>query len=83
MIAAICLTIGLIALTACTASPDKSVQTPFAIPTWVTPVMEISEPKRPEAPAFALMSATGKTVSLGELLDGRDAAVIIFYRGFF
>ena len=81
MIIAIGLTIGLIVLAACTDSPNKSVPTPFAIPTWVTPVVEISEPKGPEAPDFALLSATGKTVSLGDVLDGRDAAVIIFYRG--
>ena len=35
------------------------------------------------APAFTLPAADGTTVSLSALLDNRDAAVLVFYRGFF
>ena len=35
------------------------------------------------APAFTLPAADGTSVSLGDLLEGRAAAVLVFYRGFF
>ena len=35
------------------------------------------------APAFTLPAADGTSVSLSDLLDGRAAAVLVFYRGFF
>ncbi|MFQ6026731.1 MAG: hypothetical protein ACE5Q6_04355 [Dehalococcoidia bacterium] len=35
------------------------------------------------APDFALPNARGQTVNLGQLLEGQDALVLVFYRGFF
>ena len=35
------------------------------------------------APAFTLPAADGTFVSLGDLLEDRAAAVLVFYRGFF
>ena len=35
------------------------------------------------APAFELAAGGGGTVSLAELLDGKRAAVLVFYRGLF
>ena len=35
------------------------------------------------APAFTLPAADGEPVSLDDLLEGRAAAVLVFYRGFF
>lgn len=35
------------------------------------------------APAFTLPAADGTSVSLGDLLEDRAAAVLVFYRGFF
>lgn len=35
------------------------------------------------APDFNLPAARGSTASLDDLLANRDAAVIVFYRGFF
>lgn len=40
-------------------------------------------PEVPLAPEFTLTSAAGVSVSLVDLLRGRDAAVVVFYRGFF
>ena len=42
---------------------------------------EASEGKA--APDFSLPASTGTFVSLSQLLSGRDAAVLVFYRGFF
>ena len=35
------------------------------------------------APAFELAAGAGGAVSLAELLDGKRAAVLVFYRGLF
>ena len=35
------------------------------------------------APAFELPAARGGMMSLSQLLDGRKAAALVFYRGFF
>lgn len=68
-------------------APDPT-STPFAIdagptasPTAV-PVPEVVEIQDHLAPAFTLTSAAGVSVSLVDLLEGREAAVIVFYRGF-
>ncbi len=55
----------------------------FGTPVSVTPTVEASVPESALAPDFTLASATGESVSLGDLLDGREAVVIVFYRGFF
>ncbi len=36
-----------------------------------------------KAPSFELPEARGGTVSLSQLLEARDAAALVFYRGFF
>jgi hypothetical protein len=76
------------------AIPDAT-STPTAADTGVssqavsTPVVDASfpdepiDPDGPLAPDFTLTSATGQPVSLADLLEGRDATVIVFYRGFF
>ena len=40
-------------------------------------------PESLRAPGFSLPSAYGGTVSLSGLLDGKDGAALVFYRGFF
>ena len=40
-------------------------------------------PESLRAPEFSLPSADGGTVSLSGLLDGKDGAALVFYRGFF
>lgn len=40
-------------------------------------------PQPLRAPEFSLQSADGSTVSLSALLDGREGAALVFYRGFF
>ena len=54
---------------------------PTASPTAVV-VPEAVEVQDHLAPAFTLTSAAGVSVSLADLLEGREAAVIVFYRGF-
>ena len=44
---------------------------------------ERSAPTQPMAPDFSLPSAFGNTVTLDDLLEGSNAAVLVFYRGFF
>ena len=36
-----------------------------------------------KAPSFELPEARGGTLSLSQILEGRDAAALVFYRGFF
>ncbi len=36
-----------------------------------------------KAPSFELPEARGGTMSLAQLLEGREAAALVFYRGFF
>lgn len=36
-----------------------------------------------KAPSFELPEARGGMLSLSQLLEGRDAAALVFYRGFF
>ena len=36
-----------------------------------------------KAPAFELPAARGGVMSLSQLLDGREAVALVFYRGFF
>ena len=40
-------------------------------------------PQPLRAPEFSLQSAHGGTVTLAALLDGREGAALVFYRGFF
>ena len=38
---------------------------------------------RENAPSFELPEARGGMLSLSQLLDGRDATALVFYRGYF
>ena len=40
-------------------------------------------PDEEKAPSFELPAARGDMTSLAQLLEGRDALVMVFYRGFF
>ena len=40
-------------------------------------------PDEEKAPSFELPEARGGALSLSQLLEGRDAAALVFYRGFF
>ena len=40
-------------------------------------------PDEEKAPSFELPAARGGTMSLSQLLEGRDALALVFYRGFF
>ena len=44
---------------------------------------ESVNPYEEEAPSFELPAARGGMMSLSQLLDGRDALALVFYRGFF
>lgn len=44
---------------------------------------ERPDPNEEEAPSFELPAARGGMMSLSQLLDGRDALALVFYRGFF
>ena len=44
---------------------------------------EIPDPYEEEAPSFELPAARGGMKSLSQLLEGRDALALVFYRGFF
>jgi len=69
---------------ACSSTPATPIAT--AIPIAATLTVEVpvlDGPDGPLAPDFTLTSATGEAVSLTDLLEGRDATVIVFYRGFF
>ena len=40
------------------------------------------EPEAPQAPDFSLPTGTGEEYTLDDLLAGRDALVIVFYRSY-
>ena len=65
-----------------TSTPFIVDDGPTASPTPVR-IPEIVELQDQLAPAFTLTSAAGVSISLADLLEGRKAAVIVFYRGFF
>ena len=66
-------------------TPTPPVPVPSPTPT-LTPTPS-GQPDPPQvgsmAPGFSLTSALGDRVTLEELLEGRDAVVVVFYRGFF
>ena len=60
-----------------TPSPtDTPLPSPTAVPT------ETPEPEAPQAPDFSLSTGTGERHSLDDLLAGRDALVVVFYRSY-
>lgn len=64
-------------------SPPITARTPVVAPI-VTAVIATPTPvPRETAPAFDLPAAGGGAVSLSKLLEGRKAAVLVFYRGLF
>ena len=87
ILAAIALVTAVTALVtaACGSSADAPLADVSSFPTSVgfTPTVEASVPDGPLAPDFSLTSVAGQSVSLTDLLDGREATVIVFYRGFF
>ena len=65
-----------------TVTDAATAQTPpTSTPTATAPPSATPESLR--APEFSLPSADGGTVSLSGLLDGKDGAALVFYRGFF
>ena len=54
---------------------------PTATPT--AAAVAAATPESLRAPEFSLPAADGGTVSLSGLLDGKDGAALVFYRGFF
>ena len=63
-----------------TAAPTVSAA---PAPTAVPSVKATSVPQRDIAPDFTLADGSGGSLSLDMLVDGRAAAVIVFYRGVF
>ena len=64
-------------------SAPATARTPVVAPI-VTAVIATPTPvPRETAPAFDLPAAGGGAVSLSKLLEGRKAAVLVFYRGLF
>ncbi len=61
--------LGLMAMAACGSEPQAA-----------EPDRRANEEK---APSFELPEARGGMLSLSQILDGRDAAALVFYRGFF
>ena len=66
--------------TAVAAAQTPPTSTPTVAASTATPV---ATPESLRAPEFSLPSADGGTVSLSGLLDGKDGAALVFYRGFF
>ncbi len=66
-------------------TPTPTVPLPSPTPTLVpTPSGQPDPPRVGDmAPGLSLTSALGDRVTLDELLEGRDAVVVVFYRGFF
>ena len=66
-------------------SPTPTVPVSSSSPTLVpTPSAQPDPPGGgSKAPGFSLTSALGDRVTLADLLEGREAVVVVFYRGFF
>ena len=73
LIAIVCVAAAVGGLAGCGAESPPSAMT--------TSPSGTPQPLR--APEFSLQSAHGGTVSLAALLDGREGAALVFYRGFF
>ena len=52
------------------------------LPTVTTAPTETPEPEAPQAPDFSLPTGTGERYTLDDLLAGREALVIVFYRSY-
>ena len=70
------------------ARSQESAPTPTPLPPTSTPaptptIAPTATPATPRAPGFSLVSGVGSRVTLDHLLDGHDAVVLVFYRGFF
>ncbi len=83
-------------LTVPTPAPQPSATAAPAPTPTPTPVPSADEGAAPSAktsesgesagfpvPEFTLGSATGDSISLSDLLEGKNGAVVVFYRGFF
>ena len=66
--------------TAVAAAQTSPTSTPTVAASTATPA---ATPESLRAPEFSLPAADGGTVSLSGLLDGKDGAALVFYRGFF
>ena len=69
------------AVAAAAQTPPTTTVTAAAVATATAPPSATPESLR--APEFSLPAARGGTVSLSGLLDGKDGAALVFYRGFF
>lgn len=68
-----------------TPAPPTPVPSPSPVPPAVASPSDKSAPSddAPKAPGFSLLSGLGNRVTLDELLEGHEAVVVVFYRGFF
>lgn len=62
-----------------TATPSA---TPTPLPTATLIPTETPEPAAPQAPDFSLPTGTGERYTLDDLLAGREALVLVFYRSY-
>ena len=61
--------LGVLITVACGSEPQAAEDAP--------------DPNEEQAPSFELPAARGGMMSLSQLLDGKDALALVFYRGFF
>ena len=68
-----------------TVAPTAQAAVPKIAPSpTVAPTAQVVEaPQGEVAPDFTLPTGSGGTLSLDGLVSGRDAAVVVFYRGLF
>ena len=66
-----------------TPMPAATAQAPTPAPAAVATAGPGGTPESLRAPEFSLPSADGGTVSLSGLLNEREGAALVFYRGFF
>ena len=64
------------------ASTPSSTATPTPVPSPTATVAPTPTPEPPQAPDFSLSTGTDERYSLDDLLTGRDALVIVFYRSY-
>ena len=69
--------------TSTTAAQTPPTATPPAAAVAAATATPAATPESLRAPEFSLPAADGGTVSLSGLLDGKDGAALVFYRGFF
>ena len=68
--------------TATPSATNTPLATATALPAATAVPTETPEPEAPQAPDFSLPTGTGERYTLDDLLGGRDALVIVFYRSY-